>query len=80
MSAFTQNAIRRVATLQVPRTLAASAPRAAFSTSVQRQKTVTEAAKDTLKTVDRKVSDKLVEGLNVACKSHYHLTFALQVY
>ncbi|KAI0845053.1 hypothetical protein F5Y00DRAFT_184221 [Daldinia vernicosa] len=36
-----------------------------FSTSIAAQKSVTEAAKDTLKTVDRKVSDKLVDGINV---------------
>lgn len=81
MSAFTQNAIRRVATVQVPRAFAASAPRAAFTTSVQLQKTVadtvketlkpvTEPAKDALKTVDRVVSDKLVDGIDIAGKHH----------
>jgi hypothetical protein len=40
------------------------APRA-FSTSFTAQKTATEAAKDTLKTVDRKVSDKIVDGIEV---------------
>lgn len=81
MSAFTQHAIRRVATVQVPRVFAASTPRAAFSTSVRLQKTVadtvketlkpvTEPAKDALKTVDRVVSDKLVDGINIAGKHH----------
>ena len=41
-----------------------------FSTSAARPKTVTEAAagtvKDTLKTVDRAVSDKLVDGINIS--------------
>lgn len=58
----------RVATLQIPRTIASSAPRAAFSTSVQLQKTPTEAAKDALKKVDRVVSDKLVDGINIGCR------------
>jgi len=60
-----QAATRRMATLQMPRTLAASSPRAAFSTSVTMQKSVADATKDTLKTVDRAVSDKLVDGINI---------------
>ncbi|KAI1273539.1 hypothetical protein F5Y07DRAFT_252272 [Xylaria sp. FL0933] len=50
----------RVASVQVPRQ---------FSTSIAARKSVTEAAKDTLKTVDRKVSDKLVDGINTASKA-----------
>lgn len=41
----------------------AQAPRQ-FSTTIAAQKTATETVKDTLKTVDRKVSDKLVDGIN----------------
>lgn len=67
MSFITETAARRVATLQIPRTLASSAPRAAFSTSIQFQKSAAETAKDALKTVDRAVSDKLVDGINVGC-------------
>jgi hypothetical protein len=68
MSSIAQTAARRVATLQIPRTLAASAPRAAaFSTSFQFQKSAAETAKDALKTVDRAVSDKLVDGINMGC-------------
>ncbi len=65
MSFLTEAATRRLATLQVPRTLATSAPRAAFSSSVTLQRTPVEAAKDTLKTVDRAVSDKLVDGIDI---------------
>ncbi|CAK7218514.1 hypothetical protein SCUCBS95973_003514 [Sporothrix curviconia] len=36
-----------------------------LSSSAPRAKTVTETAKDTLKSVDRAVSDKLVDGINV---------------
>ncbi len=39
------------------------APRAAFSTSVRNQKSAIDAAKDTLKEVDRKVSDAAVKGI-----------------
>ena len=68
MSFLTEVATRRIATLQVPRTLATSAPRAAFSSSVTFQKTVVDSAKDTLKSVDRTVSDKLVDGINIGCQ------------
>jgi hypothetical protein len=40
------------------------APRA-FSTSFVARKSPTEAVKDTVKTVDRKVSDKLVDGIEL---------------
>lgn len=63
-----QTAARRVATVQIPRTIASSAPRAAFSTSVQLQKSPKDVAKDALKTVDRAVSDKLVDGINIGCR------------
>lgn len=63
-----KTAARRVATLQIPRTVASSAPRAAFSTGVQLQKSPKDVAKDALKSVDRAVSDKLVDGINMGCR------------
>jgi hypothetical protein len=36
-----------------------------FATTALRQKTATEAVKDTLKTVDRAVSDKIVDGIEI---------------
>jgi hypothetical protein len=36
-----------------------------FATTVLRQKTATETVKDTLKTVDRAVSDKIVDGIEL---------------
>ncbi|TPX17635.1 uncharacterized protein E0L32_012080 [Thyridium curvatum] len=64
MSFLTETAVRRLAT--VPRTFAVSTvPRAAFSSSIILQKTATETAKDAVKQVDRAVSDKLVDGINI---------------
>jgi len=69
MSFLTEAACRRLAT--VPRTLAVSTvPRAAFSSSIQLQKTAADSAKESLKSVDRAVSDKLVDGINIGCKHH----------
>lgn len=65
MSTITQVAARRLALTS--RVTVAAAPRY-FSTTIAAQKTVTEAAKDTLKEVDRKVSDKLVDGINAGGK------------
>lgn len=66
MSFLPEVAARRIATLStVPRTLATSAPRAAFSTTINVQKNIADATKDTLKTVDRTVSDKLVDAIDV---------------
>ena len=33
-------------------------------------RTITEAAKDTVKNIDQKISDKLVDGINAGCKCH----------
>lgn len=67
MSFLTETAVRRLAT--VPRTFAVSTvPRAAFSSSIILQKTATETAKDAVKQVDRAVSDKLVDGINIGGK------------
>ncbi|KAK4099154.1 hypothetical protein N658DRAFT_525774 [Parathielavia hyrcaniae] len=69
MSAFTSRTAaltRRLATTTSTRTTATSAlTRAAFTTSARHQKSAVESAKDTLKTVDRKVSDKLVDGIDI---------------
>ncbi len=67
MSSFlTETVVRRLAT--VPRAVAIQAPRA-FTTHPTLNKTVTESAKDSLKSVDRAVSDKIVDGINVGRKS-----------
>lgn len=67
MSFLPEAAARRVIALQAPLRTAvtSSAPRAAFSTTVTLQKSAAESAKDTLKGVDRAVSDKLVDGINI---------------
>lgn len=72
MSFLTEAAARRLAS--VPRAVATSGftttvPRASFTTSIQLQKTATETVKDGLKTVDRAVSDKLVDGINITSES-----------
>ncbi|KIH93034.1 hypothetical protein SPBR_03277 [Sporothrix brasiliensis 5110] len=77
MSFLTESTLRRVATA-APRISATTfAPRVAtasfihsrhLSSTAPQRKTVTESAKDTLKSVDRAVSDKLVDGINIGCK------------
>ncbi|KAM0262451.1 hypothetical protein ACHAQJ_001705 [Trichoderma viride] len=49
--------VSRIAAVRTSRT---------FTTSLAAQKTATESVKDGLKTVDRAVSDKLVDGINIA--------------
>ncbi|KAK7951208.1 uncharacterized protein PG986_006936 [Apiospora aurea] len=66
MSFLTQTATRRVA--MASRSVMAQAPRP-FSMATRLQKNPVEATKDTLKQVDRKVSDKLVDGINAASKT-----------
>lgn len=68
MSFLTEVTVRRLASFQLPRTVATTAPRAAFSISAQRQKVVPDTVKEKLKSVDRVVSDKLVDGINIGCK------------
>ncbi|KAK5995567.1 hypothetical protein PT974_03980 [Cladobotryum mycophilum] len=69
MSSFltrTINTSRTVAaTLSASRIAAAHSSRA-FTTTYPVQKTATETVKDGLKTVDRAVSDKLVDGIDLA--------------
>ncbi|GAW13393.1 hypothetical protein ANO14919_027780 [Xylariales sp. No.14919] len=66
MSFLTESAARRMALTS--RIVWVQAPRQ-FSTSIAARKTMTESAKDTIKTVDRKVSDKLVDGINLGAKA-----------
>ena len=83
MSFLTEITFRRVASA-APRISATTfAPRVAtgsfihsrhLSSTAPQYKTVTEVAKDTLKSVDRAVSDKLVDGINVGCKWHVQMT------
>ncbi|TGJ85515.1 hypothetical protein E0Z10_g3242 [Xylaria hypoxylon] len=65
MSFLTETIARRVALTS--RVAWVQAPRQ-FGTSMAACKTMTESAKDTIKTVDRKVSDKLVDGINMGSK------------
>ncbi|KEY65414.1 hypothetical protein S7711_04312 [Stachybotrys chartarum IBT 7711] len=67
MSFLTSNLTRRVAPVaaSVPRAIAVQAPRT-FTTSIAAQKTATETVKDGLKSVDRAVSDKIVDGIDLA--------------
>ncbi|KAH9227174.1 hypothetical protein K456DRAFT_1902754 [Colletotrichum gloeosporioides 23] len=65
MSFLIETVGRRMTTLPcvVPRAVAV-APRQ-FTTTTPVHKSATETVKDGLKTVDRKVSDKLVDGINL---------------
>lgn len=68
MSFLSEMTVRRLATIsRTARFTTARIPCASFTTTVQLRKTpVVDTAKDTLKTVDRAVSDKLVDGINIA--------------
>lgn len=80
MSSLIQTTARRAATMTTPLPIirtAALAPRtatAAFTTSPTPNKSATETVKDSLKTVDRKVSDKIVDGINLGC-TYQFMTF-----
>lgn len=52
--------VSRIAAVRTSRT---------FTTSLAAQRTATEAVKDELKHIDRAVSDKLVDGINIASMS-----------
>jgi hypothetical protein len=69
MSFLTEMTVRRLANLSRTAarssTFTSTAPRAAFSTTVQLQKNPVDATKDGLKKVDRVVSDKIVDGINI---------------
>jgi hypothetical protein len=51
----------------------------AFATTTLRQKTAKEAVKDTLKTVDRAVSDKIVGGIELGGGSSQALSVSFTV-
>lgn len=63
MSFLTQVATRRMA--MASRSVMTQAPRS-FSVATRLQKNPVEATKDTIKQVDRKVSDKIVDGIETA--------------
>ncbi|KAI5920548.1 hypothetical protein F4810DRAFT_411086 [Camillea tinctor] len=65
MSFLSEATARRLSLASTSRIAMLQAPRQ-FSTSIAMQKTVTEAAKDTVKNIDQKISDKLVDGINAS--------------
>ncbi|KAI3390595.1 hypothetical protein diail_9112 [Diaporthe ilicicola] len=69
MSFLTEMTLRRMATISRiaarSSNFTSTAPRAAFSTTVQLQKNPVDTAKDGLKKVDRAVSDKIVDGIDI---------------
>ena len=62
MSFLTRTAVRSTRSITIAHRV--------FSTSLATQKTATEAVRDTVKTVDRKVSDKLVGGIELGRRCH----------
>ena len=63
MSFLIETVSRRMAVAPIYRVAVASAPRT-FTTSIAARKSATETVKDGLKTVDRAVSDKIVDGID----------------
>ena len=70
MSFLTETAARRLATLQLPRVVATSAPRAAFSSTVMLQKSAVDSAKETASKVHRKASDIALDGIEIGGEFH----------
>lgn len=71
MSFLIETSFRRLATVPLPATrVAATSASRSFTTSLAARKSATETVKDGLKTVDRAVSDKLVDGINAGGMSH----------
>jgi len=68
MSFLTEAAARRMATVS-KHFAVSTVPRSAFSSGIQRHKSAAEAAIHKLRSADRAVSDKLVDGLNIGCES-----------
>lgn len=62
MSFLTEATTRRMAALS--RTRLTTLPRASFTTSIYLRKNVVDAGKDALKSVDRAVSNKIVDGID----------------
>ncbi|CAN8105425.1 unnamed protein product [Discula destructiva] len=77
MSFLTEMTTRRMAAFTRTR-ITTTIPRASFTTSLSQRKNVVDAGKDTLKNVDRAVSDKLVDGIDagVAAKDKVKETAA----
>lgn len=71
MSFLTEISIRRVATLSRTRFAATTVPRATFTTSLAQRKNPVEVGKDALKSVDRVVSDKIVDGIDAGSTSRH---------
>ncbi len=67
MSFLTRTTLRTASRAQF---ISATTPRV-FSTSFVTRKSATEAVKDTVKTVDRAVSDKLVDGIELSRMSSF---------
>lgn len=67
----------RPASASLPRLLVANAPRT-FTTSLLLHKTAAETVKSGLKSVDRAVSDKVVDGIDMACTSSCPFLFTHQ--
>lgn len=65
MSFLIETISRRMAVAPISRVAVASASRTrTFTTSIAARKSATETVKDGLKTVDRAVSDKIVDGID----------------
>lgn len=70
MSFLTEMTTRRMATIS--RTRFTTVPRATFATSIYLRKNVVDAGKDALKSVDRAVSNKIVDGIDVGGTFYTH--------
>lgn len=66
----TINASRTAAIATPASRIAAARTSRTFTTSLAAQKTASETVKDELKHIDRVVSDKLVDGINIASMSN----------
>lgn len=62
--------VSRIAAVRTSRT---------FTTSLAAQRTATDAVKDELKHIDRVVSDKLVDGINIASMSYLSIIIIIIV-
>lgn len=71
MSFLAEITTRRMATLIRTRFTTATVPRASFTTSLSQRKNIVDAGKDALKSVDRAVSDKIVDGIDVGGTSSF---------
>jgi hypothetical protein len=72
----TINASRTAAIATPASRIAVARSSRTFTTSLAAQKTASETVKDELKHIDRVVSDKLVDGINLACMSNIFFPFS----